>query len=154
MIRSFPVAKKKSFCYYDALLQLKRFPKEKDPMKILKYVVPLILVVVVFMSCKRGGTLQSISISPSQSIISEGTTQQLTATATFTDGTTVNWTSASEWTSDLPILLPSATPDGRIRHCKRDNVYTGYGYHYCNGYGKCHFRRINDLYHPHPSCLD
>lgn len=71
-------------------------------MKILKYVVPLILVVAVFMSCKRGGTLQSISISPAQSIISEGTTQQLTATATFTDGTTVNWTSASEWTSDLP----------------------------------------------------
>lgn len=73
-------------------------------MKILKYLVPLILVMSVFMSCKQGGVLQSIAITPSQSIISEGTAQQLTATATFTDGTTVNWTSASEWISDLPDI--------------------------------------------------
>jgi hypothetical protein len=75
-------------------------------MKKLKYVVLLILVIIVCMSCKRGGTLQSIAITPSQSIISEGTTQQLTATATFGDGTTVIWTSASEWSSDLPDIAP------------------------------------------------
>jgi hypothetical protein len=102
-IRSFPVAKKKTFCYYDALF--KRYSgsdsrRRKNPMKKLKYVVPLILVIMICMSCKRGGTLQSIAITPSELIISEGTRQQLTAPATFSDGTTVNWTSASDWTSD------------------------------------------------------
>jgi hypothetical protein len=108
-IRSFPVAKKKTFCYYDALF--KRYSgsdsrRRKNPMKKLKYVVPLILVIIVCMSCKRGGTLQSIAITPPQSIISEGTRQQLTATATFSDGTTVIWTSASEWGSDMPDIAP------------------------------------------------
>jgi hypothetical protein len=50
-----------------------------------------------FTSCMRGGTLESLTITPAQAIIAQGDSQQFTATAKFTDGTSVNWTSAADW---------------------------------------------------------
>lgn len=70
-------------------------------MKTLKYcfVVAAFLLSAAssFMSCMRGGTLESLTVTPAQAIIAQGNSQQFTATAKFTDGTTVSWTSAAEW---------------------------------------------------------
>jgi trimeric autotransporter adhesin len=49
-------------------------------------------------------TLQSIAISPSTLSIAAGTNQQLTATATFSDGSTQNVTSTLNWVSSAPTV--------------------------------------------------
>jgi len=51
------------------------------------------------MSCLRGGTLQHIIVTPADATAAKGTTTQFTATAVFSDGTTLNWTSAVSWES-------------------------------------------------------
>jgi hypothetical protein len=48
--------------------------------------------------------LQSITITPNPIRIGPGSTQQLTATGTYSDGTTQNVTSAANWTSDTPSV--------------------------------------------------
>jgi len=74
-------------------------------MKILKYggivVATLLAASIGFMSCgNRGGTLASITVSPSGPTIARGTKHQFTAMATFSNGTLLDWTTAANWTSD------------------------------------------------------
>jgi hypothetical protein len=72
-------------------------------MKIVKYCILVVAVLTVaavgFMSCIRGGKLESITVIPNNITIVKGTAQQFAAIAKFSDGTTLNWTSASTWSS-------------------------------------------------------
>lgn len=81
-------------------------------MKSLKYcylVTALLLSTAAgFMSCMRGGTMESITVTPAQAIIAQGGSQQFTATAKFTDGASVNWTSAADWS------LPEGIKDNTV----------------------------------------
>lgn len=59
--------------------------------------------------------LSSIAVSPSAPSIAKGTTQQLTATGTFTDGTTQDLTQTATWTAaDVApaVNVASVTPAG------------------------------------------
>ena len=47
-------------------------------------------------------TLVSIAVTPATSSIAPGTTEQFTATGTYTDGSTQNLTNAATWSSDTP----------------------------------------------------
>jgi hypothetical protein len=47
-------------------------------------------------------TLVSIAVTPATPSIAAGTTEQFTATGTFTDGSTQNLTSTATWSSDTP----------------------------------------------------
>lgn len=75
-------------------------------MKISKYYAAGALAFLVagagLISCLSGGKLQSITVTPSPATIAPGTTQQFTATARFSDGTTLNWTSAAFWETSSP----------------------------------------------------
>ena len=51
------------------------------------------------MSCLHGGTISSITVTPVNATMATGTTLQFIATARFSDGTTLNWSSAVDWTS-------------------------------------------------------
>ncbi len=66
--------------------------------------VAVLLTAVAAGSCINGGKLESISVSPSQAVIAEGTTQQFTATAKFSDGSAIQWTTAADWSSSNPDL--------------------------------------------------
>jgi hypothetical protein len=81
-------------------------------MKIKKYILPGIVILPllgILGSCLKGGTMDSISISPENRTIATGTTQQFAAIAHFTDGTTVNWTSAADWTLKGNTAMAIAT---------------------------------------------
>ncbi len=45
----------------------------------------------------KGGKLIMITVTPSQAMIAKGTKQQFTATALFSDGTLLDWSSAATW---------------------------------------------------------
>jgi hypothetical protein len=73
-------------------------------MKVLKYGIlifaALLAATTGIVSCgSRGGTLASITVTPADPTIAIGTKQQFAAIATFTDGTTLVWTSAANWTT-------------------------------------------------------
>lgn len=72
-------------------------------MKVVKYFVlgaaVLFMIAIGLMSCKRSGKLQTIEVAPANAIIPVGGTQPFTATAVFSDGSTLNWTTASTWNS-------------------------------------------------------
>lgn len=53
--------------------------------------------------------LMSLAVSPANPIVPKGETQQLTATGTFSDGSTQNMTSAVAWTSSLPAVVSIST---------------------------------------------
>jgi hypothetical protein len=81
-------------------------------MKILRYVrygsiaaFVLLAAAIGFMSCSRGGTLASIRITPADPTIATGTTQQFTATAIFSNGSTIDWTTAATWSSSDATAL-------------------------------------------------
>ena len=61
------------------------------------------------MSCLHGGTISSITVTPvTATMATGGTTLQFIATARFTDGTTLNWSSAVDWTSsDTQVAIVS-----------------------------------------------
>jgi Bacterial Ig-like domain (group 2) len=79
---------------------------------------PFILVLAVtfvaslgLMSCLHGGSISSIRVTPANVSMANGTTQQFIATAIFTDGTTLNWTSAVDWSSsDTGVATITNTP--------------------------------------------
>jgi len=77
-------------------------------MKILKRGISIAAVLTLFamilVSCLSGGKMMSIAVTPATSIIAQGTTQQFIATATLSDGTTINWTQAVNWTSLDPTV--------------------------------------------------
>lgn len=50
------------------------------------------------------GTLVSIAVTPANPSVSVGTTQQLTATGTYSDGSTQNITAAVTWSSGTPSV--------------------------------------------------
>jgi hypothetical protein len=63
------------------------------------------------MSCLHGGTISVIRVTPANVSMANGTTQQFIATAIFTDGTTLNWTSAVDWSSsNTGVATVSNTP--------------------------------------------
>jgi len=72
-------------------------------MKIFRsYILIAALPLVAWLgltSCLRGGTIQSIAVTPATASMANGSILPFTATATFSDGTTLNWTSAVEWNS-------------------------------------------------------
>lgn len=76
---------------------------ERITMNILKFcvasIVALVLAAAGITSCMRGGTLSRITVTPANSTIAAGTRHPLTATAFFTDGTSLNWTTAVVWAS-------------------------------------------------------
>jgi len=57
----------------------------------------LSLTAVAFVSCMRGGTIDTIVVSPATATIARGTTQSFTASAHFSDGPSYTWTKAVEW---------------------------------------------------------
>jgi trimeric autotransporter adhesin len=71
-------------------------------MKVVKYFIlgaVLLMIAIGLMSCKRSGKLQTIEVAPANAIIPVGWTQPFTATAVFSDGSTLNWTTSSTWSS-------------------------------------------------------
>ncbi len=81
-------------------------------MKVLKCcilcAVVLLMVTIGLMGCRRSGKLQAIEVTPAHAIIPIGLRQRFTATAIFSDGSTLNWTTASAWRSaDESIAIVS-----------------------------------------------
>jgi hypothetical protein len=67
-----------------------------------------VIIVIALMSASalaagcgnnKGGKLTQITIAPDQQVIATGTRQQYTSIALFGDGTIVNWTSATNWST-------------------------------------------------------
>jgi uncharacterized protein YjdB len=56
--------------------------------------------------------LTSITVTPADSSIAKGTSKQLTATGTFSDGTTKDLTMSVAWTSSDPTLAPVSNATG------------------------------------------
>ena len=50
-------------------------------------------------------TISSMTVTPANPSVNAGSTQQFTATATYTDGTTANLSSSITWSSSNPVLL-------------------------------------------------
>ncbi len=75
-------------------------------MNSLKYLLIALILPSVLAACgSHGGKLTQIKIIPSQSTIATGTREHFLAWAIFADGTMVNWTSATEWsTSDTSLV--------------------------------------------------
>ncbi len=60
----------------------------------------LVMVVVTLGSCgNKSGKLSTILVTPSQTMIARGSSQQFNATAIFSDGAMITWTSAATWSS-------------------------------------------------------
>lgn len=82
-------------------------------MKILKrgilVVAALTLFAIILVSCLSGGRMTTIAITPPNPFMARGSTQQFTATATLSDGTTINWTQAVNWTASDPTFTFSNT---------------------------------------------
>jgi uncharacterized protein YjdB len=57
-------------------------------------------------------TLVSIGVSPAAPSLAKGTTQQLTATGTYSDGTTQVLTASASWTSNNPAVVAVSSADG------------------------------------------
>jgi hypothetical protein len=69
------------------------------------FIIVIVASAFGFMSCGRsGGTLSSIIISPAHPTIIYGTPKQFTATAIFSNGTTIDWTSASVWSTSSSTI--------------------------------------------------
>jgi Bacterial Ig-like domain (group 2) len=58
--------------------------------------------------------LESIAVTPATTSLPNGTTQQLTATGTYSDGTTKNITKTVTWTSALPDIVSVSNATGSI----------------------------------------
>lgn len=56
-----------------------------------------------------GATLQSIAVTPTSPSVAKGTTQQLAATATYSDASTQDVTSAATWASSNPAVASVST---------------------------------------------
>lgn len=86
-------------------------------MAILKYSIAAFLAFALaaagITSCMRGGTLSRITVTPDNSTIVGGTRPQFTATAYFSDGTSLNWTTAVVWTSSDLAALPISNARGQ-----------------------------------------
>ncbi|HJW30166.1 MAG TPA: Ig-like domain-containing protein [Saprospiraceae bacterium] len=93
---------------------------------------PFILVLVMpfvaslgLMSCLHGGTISSIRVTPANVSMANGTTQQFIATAIFTDGTTLNWTSAVDWSSSNTEVATISNTPGAIGNGRVTSVAAG-----------------------------
>ena len=74
-------------------------------LKNLGIAVALITMVAAAFSCVgHSGKLAVIEVTPSGTLMAEGDTRQLIATAIFTDGSSLNWTSAATWISSDPSI--------------------------------------------------
>jgi hypothetical protein len=70
----------------------------------------LLLASLGLLSCLHGGTISSIIVTPVNATMATGTTLQFIATAKFTDGTTLNWSSAVDWqSSNTEVAIVSNT---------------------------------------------
>ncbi|HEY4000897.1 MAG TPA: beta-propeller fold lactonase family protein, partial [Candidatus Xenobia bacterium] len=74
------------------------------------------------------GVLQTITITPSDAVILTGTTQQLTATGHFSDGSSQDLTSLVTWSSDTPsVALISSSGLATAGVPGTANVSAGFG---------------------------
>src|ERR1700730_18048169 len=60
-------------------------------------------------SAPQAKTLQSIAVTPASPSIAKGTTEQFTATGTYSDGSTQNLTSQATWSSSSPSVATVST---------------------------------------------
>ncbi|HXY53692.1 MAG TPA: Ig-like domain-containing protein [Nitrospirota bacterium] len=67
-------------------------------------VAALLVAPFGLMSCLKGGTLTAITVTPTNSTVAKGTTTPFVATAVFSDGTTLVWTTAVTWNSSDPAI--------------------------------------------------
>jgi trimeric autotransporter adhesin len=69
-------------------------------------------------------TIESIELSPRDMSVPAGTKIQLTATATYSDGTTQDVTSRATWTSSDPttVMVNVDGTTGRVRAAKQGNA--------------------------------
>jgi uncharacterized protein YjdB len=83
---------------------------------LLNAFVSSLFVMVILAACGGGGggggaataagvTLTSIAVTPANPSIAASTTQQCTATGTYSDGTTQNITASATWTSDATTFV-------------------------------------------------
>ena len=75
---------------------------------LLRLSVPALLTLLVA-APGYGQTLSSISISPSQPTVAIGGTTQLTATATYSNGSTTNVSGSVTWSSSDPRMVNVST---------------------------------------------
>ncbi len=87
-----------------------------------------LLIVIILISASalagcgnKGGKLQEIRITPQNRIIATGTDEQFSSMAIFGDGTVVNWTSATLWST----AVPSPDPQDLVRI---SNSFDTYGF--------------------------
>ncbi len=66
-------------------------------MRSTGFLFTIILFMTLVAGCQRGGMMYEVSISPSEVVVAEGTSHQFAATAIFTDGSVITWTSAVNW---------------------------------------------------------
>src|ERR1700689_1320390 len=65
----------------------------------------LVLLILLVAAPGQGQTLSSISISPSQPTVVIGGTTQLTATATYSNGSATNVSGSVTWSSSDPRMI-------------------------------------------------
>jgi len=65
-----------------------------------------------FPSCGTAPTLSSVAVTPSSASVPKGTTQQLAATARYSDGSTSDVTGSATWTSDTPSVASVSDASG------------------------------------------
>ena len=85
-------------------------------------IVTALLSVSFYGGCgNKGGKLVEIRIIPQQSMIATGTPEQFNSFAVFGDGTMVNWTSATEWSTseDQAVRISSQFNTFGLAHSVR-----------------------------------
>ena len=99
-------------------------------MRTLKYIgitVALVALVVAAFSCAgNSGKLGVIEVTPSGTLMTEGATRQLIATAIFTDGSSLNWTSAATWISSDPSIATVGNTIGTYGLVTATSFTTGF----------------------------
>jgi len=77
-------------------------------MKIVRscilFVAALFVALFGLMSCLHGGTFSYITVTPTDSTVAMGATTPFVATAVFSDGTRLTWTTAVTWSSSNPEI--------------------------------------------------
>jgi hypothetical protein len=72
--------------------------------KSIMFVVALLLAsTLVLLGCQKGGTMTAITVTPADTVMAKGTTQQFTATELFSSGLSMN-TIYCTWSSSNPAV--------------------------------------------------
>ncbi|HUJ17316.1 MAG TPA: Ig-like domain-containing protein [Nitrospirota bacterium] len=96
-------------------------------LKNIRIALALIAIVAAAFSCVgHSGKLAVIEVTPSETRMTEGATQQLLATAIFTDGSSLNWTSAATWVSSDPSVATVGNVIGTFGLVTATSFTTGF----------------------------